>query len=234
MKNVRYLFFPWSIGLTLSFILIGFSAKTQDLGSWNILNAKYKIDQKWSAFGEAQLRSLRFYSNYNYHEFKGGINFQPQKAIVFTIAGGKYDTYGDGGNFVIPKNRSEVRLWPQVQINHQINAFKIENRMRTEFRFSPSGYRNRFRNRYGVVYPLLKTKEGKNLLEMGVYNELFFTNIAPYFERNRASINLNCKITKQSTVMIGYLNQFDYKINDESGRDFLQIGYYYEFIRKKK
>ena len=85
-----------------------------------------------------------------------------------------------------------------------------------------------------MVYPLLKNKKGENILEMGVYNELFFTNIAPYFERNRASINLNCKITKQSTVMIGYLNQFDYKINDESGRDFLQIGYSYEFILKKK
>jgi hypothetical protein len=35
-----------------------------------------------------------------------------------------------------------------------------------------------------------------------------------------------------STIQIGYLHQFDYKINDETGRDFLVIGFYYEIFRK--
>ncbi len=223
-----------SINLISLFVLASLSAKSQGSGSWNVLNAKFTINKKWSAFGEAQLRSLQFYTDYNYHEFKGGINFQPQKAIVFTLAGGKYDTYKEGGDFVLPKNRSEIRLWPQIQVTQQINTFKIENRFRTEFRFSPSGYRNRFRNRIGVIYPLLKNKEGKNLIAIGAYNELFFTNIAPYFERNRASVNLNFKVAKHSTILLGYLSQFDYKINDETGKNFLQIGYYHEFLRKKK
>jgi len=31
-----------------------------DLGSWNIVNVKYTLNDKWSVFGEAQLRSLQF------------------------------------------------------------------------------------------------------------------------------------------------------------------------------
>ncbi|MEY3501463.1 MAG: hypothetical protein RL308_3136, partial [Bacteroidota bacterium] len=46
-------------------------------------------------------------------------------------------------------------------------------------------------------------------------------------------IALNYKPSKATTIQIGYLHQFDYKINDETGRDFFQIGYFIEFSRKK-
>jgi hypothetical protein len=34
-------------------------------------------------------------------------------------------------------------------------------------------------------------------------------------------------------LQLGYLHQFDYKINDETGRDFFQIGYFVELFGKK-
>jgi hypothetical protein len=34
-------------------------------------------------------------------------------------------------------------------------------------------------------------------------------------------------------VQLGYLHQFDYKINDETGRDFLVVGFYFDLQRKK-
>ena len=43
---------------------------------------------------------------------------------------------------------------------------------------------------------------------------------------------LNYKFSKAATLQLGYLHLFDYKINDETGRDFLQIGYYLELFRK--
>ena len=49
-------------------------AQTIDLGSWNILNIKYNHTEKLSLFAEAQLRSLKFYSDFHYYEYKGGIN----------------------------------------------------------------------------------------------------------------------------------------------------------------
>ena len=43
----------------------------------------------------------------------------------------------------------------------------------------------------------------------------------------------NYKPSKATTFQIGYIQQFDYKINDEVGRDFLQIGCYLELFRKQ-
>jgi hypothetical protein len=48
------------------------------------------------------------------------------------------------------------------------------------------------------------------------------------------SLGLNHKLSKTETLQIGYLHQFDYKINDETGRDFLQVAYYIEFLNNKK
>jgi hypothetical protein len=39
---------------------------------------------------------------------------------------------------------------------------------------------------------------------------------------------LSYKITKQVSFQLGYLYQFDYKINDETGRSFLVTGIYFE------
>jgi hypothetical protein len=44
---------------------------------------------------------------------------------------------------------------------------------------------------------------------------------------------LNYKPTKTTTLQVGYLHQFDYKINDETGRDFLQIGYFIDLFRRQ-
>ncbi len=204
------------------------------LGSWNILNLKYNINEKWSLFGEAQLRSLKFYDDFHYYEYKAGLNYKVHPYATFTIAAGKYDTYKEGGNFVKPKNNAEFRLWPQITLAHGIGVLKIEQRYRAEFRFTSNGYRNRFRYRLGVSYPFGNNKAGYKTYLINMSNELFFTDREPYFERNRALVSFGYKISKYTAVQIGYLHQFDYKINDETGRDFLQLGLYLEIPKKKK
>ena len=202
----------------------------QSTGSWNILNLRMDLKNGFSLFGEGQVRSLKYYNEFHYHEFKGGLNYRVHKNLVVSMAIGKYDTYKEGGNFELPKNNAEIRLWPQVLITQEINKFKIENRFRTEMRFTSQGYRNRFRNRFGVVYPIWPQKN----LELGVFNELFFTNTEPYFERNRFSVNMFYKLNPSNSFMIGFLNQLDYKINDETGKNFVQIGYYHTILRNNK
>jgi Protein of unknown function (DUF2490) len=208
------------------------SAQTFDLGSWNILNVKYTYDQKWSFFGEAQLRSLKFYSNFHYHEYKGGVNFKTNKNVQLTLGAGSYQTYKEGGNFVLPKNNDEFRLWPQIILFQSIGKLKIEQRYRTEFRFTSNGYRNRFRYRFGISYPFGKERNDYKPFQVNVSNEIFFTDKVPYFERNRILFAFNYKPSKATTIQIGYLHQFDYKINDETGRDFFQIGYFIDLSRK--
>lgn len=209
---------------------ISFAQKT-DLGSWNIINAKYTIDNKWSLFGEAQLRSLKFYDDFHYYEYKGGFNYKVNKDLSISLGTGSYQTYKEGGDFVLPKNNNEFRIWPQIVLSQPIGIFKIEQRYRSEFRFTSNGYRNRFRYRIGISYPFGRKKNDYKPYQISLSNELFFTNNEPYFERNRILLAFNYKPSKNTNLQLGYLHQFDYKINDETGRDFLVIGIYFDIFR---
>jgi hypothetical protein len=216
----------------LGFVFLSSIAIGQTLGSWNIVNVKYNHNKTWSGFAEAQLRSLKFYDNYHYYEVKGGVNYKAFKNLQFTLAAGSYQTYKEGGNFKLPKNNNEFRLWPQVLLTQEIKKLKVEQRYRWELRWTSNGYRNRFRYRLGVTYPLGTTKNGYQPIILSVNNEVFFGNKEPYFERNRIQANLQYKINKLVALQLGYLHQFDYRINDEIGRDFLVIGFYYELFKK--
>lgn len=225
------------IQLTLLYALVvcfqHSNAQTFNLGSWNILNIKYNQSEKWSLFGEAQLRSLRFYDDFHYYEYKGGINYKAWKNVALTLGAGSYQTYAEGGDFVVPKNNDEFRLWPQITLFQTIGKIKIEQRYRAEQRFTSNGYRNRFRYRLGASYSFGKERFGHKPYQLSASNEIFFTDIEPYFERNRALLAFNWKVTAASSLQLGYLKQFDYKINDETGRDFLVIGLYVELFGNK-
>lgn len=209
------------------------TAQKNELGSWNIINLKYNLNEKWSFFGEAQLRSLKFYSNFHYYEYKGGINYKAHKNLKLTLGAGSYQTYKEGGDFVLPKNNDEFRIWPQIVLLQSVGSVKIEQRYRSEFRFTSNGYRNRFRYRLGLSYPFGKEINSYKPFQISASNEIFFTNSEPYFERNRMLFSFNYKPSKATTIQIGYLHQFDYKINDETGKDFLQLGYFIELFKKR-
>jgi long-subunit fatty acid transport protein len=226
--------YEMKVPLSVIALLLSVTATAQnfDLGSWNILNIKYTYSEKWSIFAEAQLRSLKFYNDFHYYEYKGGVNYKIEKNIKITLGAGSYQTYKEGGDFVLPKNNNEFRVWPQIVLSQSISKLKIEQRYRAELRFTSSGYRNRFRYRLGVSYPFGKDLDGYKPFQISASNELFFTDNEPYFERNRALVAFNYKPSMTVTLQVGYLHQFDYKINDETGRDFIQIGVFIELYRK--
>jgi len=215
------------------FSITNVAGQSEDLGSWNILNIKYTLTEKVSVFGEGQLRSLKFYDDFHYYEYKGGFNYSALKNLKLTLGAGSYQTYKEGGNFVVPKNNNEFRIWPQIILSQKMGAFSVEQRYRAELRYTSNGYRNRYRYRLGLSYPFGKETNGFKPFQISFSNELFFTNNEPYFERNRMLLALNYKPTRATTLQVGYLHQFDYKINDETGRDFLQIGYFVEIFRKQ-
>jgi hypothetical protein len=221
----------WGIALLVAGLLsAALQGRAQGLGSWNILNLQYTHNKKWSLFAEGQVRSLRFYDHFHYHEYKVGINYQARPGLRLSLAAGDYDTYREGGDFKTPKNNDEFRIWPQVLLQQSFGRFKVEQRYRAEFRFTTNGYRTRFRYRLGLAYPF----GNKQQWQAGASNELFFTTREPYFERNRLLLSLQRRLNKQVSVQAGYLHQFDYRINDETGRDFLQLGLYLSWDRTGK
>ena len=196
-------------------------------GSWNIIQLKLAKTETVSFFGEAQLRSLQFYKNFHYYEYKAGIQVKIRPELSASFGAGNYQTYREGGNFRLPKNNNELRIWPQLVFSYPMGIrLKMEHRYRAEFRFAENFYRNRFRYRLGASIALGKKEKGKKPLVLAVGNELFFTDRPPYFERNRAQVTLQFKATENTAIQLGYLYQFDYKINDETGRNFFQVGYY--------
>ncbi|MGL5891057.1 MAG: DUF2490 domain-containing protein [Bacteroidia bacterium] len=216
------------------FFFTGISAQTGSLGSWNIINIRFNYTNKLSFFGEAQLRSLRFYNHFHYYEYKAGAEYTVYPGLRIALGAGDYDTYREGGNFVTPKNNDEFRIWPQLQLSQKLGKIKIEQRLRAEFRFTSNGYRNRFRYRLGMAYAFGKERNNVVPYQISISNELFFTDREPYFERNRIAFNFNYKFSETVGCMAGYLHQFDYRINDETGRDFLQLGIYFEIDRKSE
>lgn len=223
------------IVLLIFFFIISIKSNAQeDLGSWNILNVRLVHTKKWSYFTEGQIRSLKFYDNFHYYEIKGGANYKINEGVQLTLGAGSYQTYREGGNFVTPKNNNEFRVWPQIQLSQSLGKFKVEQRYRAELRFTSNGYRNRFRYRLLLLRHFGAERNEVVPFNISVSNELFFTDNEPYFERNRLAFNFTYKLSKQVSFMLGYLHQFDYKINDETGRDFLQIGCYFDLKLRSK
>lgn len=190
-------------------------------GSWNSLQIRHSFNNSLSIQAEGQLRSLLLYDHFHYHEYKAWLLWKWRPDLVLGLGAGDYDTYRSGGDFLGPKNNDEFRLWPQVQVQQQMGLLKIEHRYRYEMRFTSNGYRNRFRYRFQLSHPVVKSG---SRLHVQASCELFFTNRAAYFERIRSQAGLSVKINDHLSLMPGYLYQFDYRINDETGRDFLVMG----------
>jgi hypothetical protein len=198
-------------------------AQSNILGSWNILNLRYSISDSITLFGEGQLRSLGYYKDFHYHEWKVGALYQIEENCNIGLGFGKYDTYQFGGNFVKPKDSDEWRLWPQVILKQKIFNCGIEHRYRLEFRWFPIDFR--FRARYRLSINREFNWFVPTRIEGGT--EVFFGNRPPYFERTRLYLSTTLSLTKSYSIYFGYVHQFDYQISDETGRDFLQFGLFF-------
>jgi len=207
---------------------------TNEIGSWNIINVKMNINKQWSFFVEPQLRSLSFYNQYHYYEIKGGITYNLHSNFSITTGTGSYNTYSEGGNFKLPYQQKEIRTWLQLIMKQQVARVKFEHRYRAEQRFTNNGFRNRFRYRLNTVVPLNNKKLIPKTFYTSVWNEIFFTDKAPYFERNRFFVGGGYELSEAVAIQTGYVHQFDYKINDETGRNFFQISLLLNVDLKKR
>ena len=81
-----------------------------ELGTWNVTNINAKINNKWNVFTEVQLRSLSFYNQFHYYEYKGGVTFKITKNFLATTGIGSYNTFSEGGNFESPIKTKKSEL----------------------------------------------------------------------------------------------------------------------------
>jgi hypothetical protein len=222
------------IFLSSLFIIISSDAQTDGLGTWNVLNVKKTFNPRWNAFFEAQTRSQKVFNNFSYHELKAGIGYNIGAKLSIVVAAGQYVTYDPTGNFKSPVSAHEFRFWQQFTLTNNIEPFKLEHRYRTEQRWIGSNYRNRFRYRLNGLLPVNRKKIENHTLYASVYDEVFFTNEKPYFERNRVYAGLGYNFTSLFTLQIGWIRQYDLKVVGSSiGKNFLQTNLFFSIGEHK-
>lgn len=222
------------ISIVFLIILTTKTLAQNNFGSWNVLNFNVKINTKWNAFAESQLRSLSFYNEFHYYEYKFGATYKISQNFSATAGVGSYNTYSEGGNFKLPSQNRETRTWLQINMKNPLEFMTFEHRYRAEQRFTSNGYKNRFRYRLGATIPLNEKKVKPKVFYLLAWNEIFFTDNEPFFERNRFFIGCGYEFSEKVAIQTGYIHQFDYKINDETGRDFLNIALLYSIDLSKK
>jgi Protein of unknown function (DUF2490). len=201
------------------------------VGSWTYLSGKYSLNDKWSAFGEIQMRSTKFYNSFHYFEYKAGLTYSFDKNFSLSGAAGQYKTFTQGGDFLDPVINDEFRIWQQLSLTQHHSRVKIEHRYRSEERFTSNGFKMRYRMRFNVLIPLNKPGIELGTIYFSASNEIFIVDRAPYFERDRVSALIGYQIAEHIGLQLGYLYQLDYKPDNETGIRFLQLGMQFDLRR---
>ncbi|OJY92827.1 MAG: hypothetical protein BGP13_20735 [Sphingobacteriales bacterium 40-81] len=225
MKNI--------IPVICTCLLISLSANAQqkDLGTWHVVNAQYNINKKWFVWGELQTRSQKFMDAFYYYEAKGGAGMYIGKDFSLWVGTGRYATYANDGNFKKPFANEEFRFWQQLNMNNYVHRIKFEHRYRMEQRWlAQGGYKNRYRYRLNAFLPLNNTKVTAKTFFLNAHEEIFLTNKKPHFERNRIFVGAGYMPDKNTTLMGGYLHQYDYTAaGTSSAKNFFQISLLLQF-----
>lgn len=206
----------------------GYSQTKNSPGSWTTLNGKISGNEKWSGYLEFQMRSLSLYDKFYYFELKGGATYSFNDHYSFTLGTGLYNTFNEGPEFDDYGKQTEVRVWEQFNMNHQLSIIEIEHRYRIEQRFTDK-YANRFRYRLNVSVPINNLKMDPKTLYVAAYNELFFADKVPHFSRNRFHTGAGYIFNEKLTVQAGWLRQIDFLENRERRKNYLFTSLSVEF-----
>lgn len=223
----------WLLVVLSAFTLLA-HAQDSKTGSWAIATIVMPGDSthKWGAYAEGQIRTNGLgYSQFQYYEAKAGVSYDIDKNFIALLGTGTYHTYdyfnvGDGPTV------NEYRLWEQMTINQFLTRIKFEHRYRVEQRWVNDNYRNRFRYRLNMLIPLNNTKITAKTWFISVFDEIFFNNKAPNFERNRVAATLGYQFDKKWIVQAGWLNQRNYTANSSSAKSNMLLTLMYRVQRK--
>lgn len=225
MKIIRYTANRVMITFVALFVFKQSIGQSAALGTANIINLQYNFNPKWSGFFETQFRSDKFFADFNFDEFKIGVNYNVANRLAVQVGTGIHNTYSLGGSFKKPFVSEETRLWEQFSLYNTIGRLKLEHRYRIEQRWGTLGYRNRFRYRLNAIISINQPKINTGALYAYINDEIYLTDKPGYFQRNRFYVGAGYRFIKQLTVQMGYLHQFDYTANRKSIKNFLQTSF---------
>ena len=209
------------------------SAQNNKTGTWGIATVVMPGDSvhKWGGYIELQTRANELFNQFFYTETKGGVSYDIANNYTALFGTGRYVTK-DFNNLAGPPTVQEFRMWEQLTINSFLDRIKLEHRYRAEQRWLNGIYRNRFRYRLNAVIPINHKKISPKTFFISIFDEVFFNNKAPHFERNRFSAAVGYQFDKSLSVQAGYLDQYNYSLSSAGAKNNLAITVMYRINRK--
>jgi hypothetical protein len=215
--------------------LSGFAQSFDKTGSWGLITVVLpgSVDHRWGGYTELQTRTNEMlYKQFYYYEVKGGVSYNFTNSFSALLGTGRYTTYNykdvDAGPTV-----KENRLWEQFTLLEYLDRIKLENRVRIEQRWLNGDYRNRFRYRLNALVPINHPKFVANTAFVSVFDEVFFNNKAPNFERNRISATAGYQFTKAISLQVGWMNQYNNLPASTNDKNNMMAVFMYTIQRRK-
>lgn len=222
--------------ILLLFVPVLLKAQNSKTGTWGLATLVLPSDtnHRWGGYTELQARTNTVFNQFFYYEVKGGVSYALKQNLIALLGTGRYTTYIYGHLSAGPTT-TETRLWEQLILNEATGRFKFENRVRIEQRWLNVGYRNRFRYRLNLIVPFNHVNMEPETWFTSVYDEVFFNNKEPNFERNRISATLGYKFDRSLSLQAGWINQYNHNYLTYSGnKNNLLVILIYQINRKNK
>lgn len=214
---------PVAVGLVAGWLGSSSPGLAQTPGTWGswfigTVQLPGAPGKKWGGFGEVQVRTNGLFSQYFYHELKGGLSYDLDKNFTVMVAGGRYATYKPREVNQGPLS-TEARLWLQLTLNQYMDRLRVEHRYRLEQRWfnysgDSTGTGNRLRYRLNAFLPLNQSTIGPGTVFLSVYDEIFLNPRGPVFERNRVYAGAGYQFSQHLTAQAGWLYQANFNPPD--------------------
>lgn len=192
---------------------------------WAGIFTTLKFNEKWSWHTEFQCRRVNFISDPQQNLFRTGINYQPNKKLMFRLGYTNAETYpyGDYPLNAMKKKYSDNRIFEMVSFFDKLKRVDITHRFMLEQRFVGKyssadlteedihNYVNRIRYMFRVQVPLQKKVSSSNAPYLVMYDDIFIgfgKNVGEnIFDQNRFGLLFGFKFNEALKLETGYLSQ---------------------------
>ena len=193
--------------------------------AWAGVFTTLKFNNKWSWHAEFQYRRVDWIATAQQNLFRTGINYQPNKKILFRVGYANAETfpYGQYPLNSMGKKFSENRIFEMISISDKINRIDLTNRFMLEQRFvgkysstnltkeDEISYVNRIRYMFRMQFPLQKKVTSNHAPYLAIYDEIFIgfgKNLGEnIFDQNRIGLLFGYKFNELIKIEGGYLSQ---------------------------
>ncbi len=211
----------FSLFILLIIALTGVGAQNINThySSWNTIDIKKEINNKWSINTEFNFRRTNFLKDWEQFIIRPFVHYKLKKNLDLAIGYSYIQNYRYS-DFGTPMDFVENNIFQQLTINHKFSNFSFTHRLRFEERFqqkiigvdnnySINGitYKHRFRYKFQLSIPLKKFSTDRSI-SLVLYDEAhldFGTGLRPEkLDQNWMFLGLSFRASKQIKIRSGY------------------------------